>query len=222
MEGRIFTPWTVGLSVGVHVLFILILLASPLARPKATLKLGRTVTIKVTPGLPGHKAAPKPALPASAKPEAPLKKLPPPVAPKKKAEAKPEKSAAAPAPEKASEPASSQDPSVGGANGAAGIATGASVQGLDAAYFPFDYYVTQFLNRLSANWYKPPAPGGTSCVVRFTITKSGRITDVEIQTPSPYPAFDRAALRAVLSSNPLPPLPFEFNENQLGVHLKFE
>jgi TonB family protein len=99
---------------------------------------------------------------------------------------------------------------------------GASVAGIDAAYFPFDYYVSQMLNRLSANWYRPPAPPGTACAVRFTVAKSGRILQAEVERPSGVAAFDRAALRAVLSSNPLPPLPFEYNEDKLGIHLKFE
>ena len=218
MEGRIFTPWTVGLSIGVHAVFLLILMASPLARPKTTLRMGRTITIKVAPGLPARRVPPKAAPAAPARTEAPTKKLPSPVLSKKKPEAMPEKAAASPTPDASPAVALSKEPPGNGSNGA----DGTSVQGLDTAYFPFDYYVTQFLNRLSANWYKPPAPAGTSCIIRFTITKSGRIADAEVQTPSPYPAFDRAALRAVLSSNPLPPLPFEFNEDKLGVHLKFE
>jgi len=78
------------------------------------------------------------------------------------------------------------------------------------------------LNRLSANWYRPPATPGASCVVRFTVAKSGRILQADVERSSGEAAFDRAALRAVLSSNPLPPLPFEYNDEKLGVHLKFE
>jgi outer membrane biosynthesis protein TonB len=36
------------------------------------------------------------------------------------------------------------------------------------------------------------------------------------------PFVDRAALRAVVSSSPLPPLPTEYGGSQLGVHLKFD
>ena len=212
MEHRLFTPWTVGISVGAHLVFILLLALSPLARPARSISLGRTITIRVAPGIPGRKAASKPAAP---KAQEPAKKLPPPVAAKPKPDGKSE----APAPPRPVEGAPSPTVENGGSGAAA---AGTLVQGLDAAYFPFDYYVTQFLNRLSANWYKPAAPPGTSCVVRFAITRSGRITDAEVETPSAHAAFDRAALRAVLSSNPLPPLPFEFNEDKLGVHLKFE
>jgi len=220
MEGRLFTPWTVGVSIGAHVLFFLVLIASPLGKPVRSLALGRTITIRVAPGLPGRKSAPKAAPKPVTKPATEPKKLPPPTPPKKKPSSKTEAPAALPAPAAAAE---SAEPESGPPeNGHGPAAAGATVQGLDAVYFPFDYYVTQFLSRLSANWYKPAVPAGTSCVVRFTITKSGRIADAEVQTPSPYPAFDRAALRAVLSSNPLPPLPFEFNEDKLGVHLRFE
>jgi len=220
MEGRLFTPWTLGVSIGAHLLFFFALIASPLGKPARSLVLGRTITIRVAPGIPGRKSTPKAAPKPIAKPAAEPKKLPSPTPPKKKPSSNTGAPAALPAPVSAPE---SSEPAAGPQESGHGpVVAGATVQGLDAAYFPFDYYVTQFLSRLSANWYKPAVPAGTSCVVRFTITKSGRVTDAEVQTPSPFPAFDRAALRAVLSSNPLPPLPFEFNEDKLGVHLRFE
>jgi protein TonB len=202
-EHRLFTPWTVGVSLGVHLLAVLFLALGPLARPRTSFTPGRTITIRVAPPLPRAKPAAKPAAPpAAAKPAAPApsKKLPPPA------------------------PPSGEPPAPGAGNGAAnGLSVqGATVAGIDAAYFPFDYYVSQMLNRLSSNWYRPPAPPGTACAVRFTVAKSGRILQAEVERPSGVAAFDRAALRAVLSSNPLPPLPFEYNEDKLGIHLKFE
>ena len=54
------------------------------------------------------------------------------------------------------------------------------------------------------------------------IMKDGRIKDAKIETSSGFELFDQAALRAVLSTNPLPPLPREYTGESLGVHLEFE
>lgn len=99
---------------------------------------------------------------------------------------------------------------------------GTKVEGLDAPYFPFNYYLTQVLGFISSNWYKPPSQEGTYCTVYFVISKSGRIIDSKVETSSGNAAFDRAALRAVLASNPLPPLPYDYYEEKLGIHLRFQ
>lgn len=99
---------------------------------------------------------------------------------------------------------------------------GTKLEGLDAPYFPFNYYLTQILSFISSNWYKPPVPEDTYCVIYFVISKSGRIIDAKVEKSSENSVFDRAALRAVLASNPLPPLPFDFYEEKLGIHLRFQ
>jgi TonB family protein len=57
--------------------------------------------------------------------------------------------------------------------------------------------------------------------VYFAIDRDGTIRDAKIETPSGDGTFDRAALRAVLESSPLPPLPFGYAGTYLGVHLTF-
>lgn len=99
---------------------------------------------------------------------------------------------------------------------------GTKVEGLDAPYFPFNYYLTQVLSYISSNWYKPPSGEGTYCVIYFIISKSGRIIEEKVETSSGNSAFDRAALRAVMASNPLPPLPYDYYEEKLGIHLRFQ
>ncbi|HEY3170786.1 MAG TPA: TonB family protein, partial [Thermoanaerobaculia bacterium] len=64
--------------------------------------------------------------------------------------------------------------------------------------------------------------GSVSPVVHFKIEKDGTISDATVERSSGLPFVDRAALRAVISSSPLPPLPVEYGGTQLGVHLKFE
>jgi protein TonB len=59
-------------------------------------------------------------------------------------------------------------------------------------------------------------------VIFVRINRDGSIADVRIERSSGLPFVDRAAQRAVLASSPLPPLPADFHEGSLGVHLKFE
>ena len=58
--------------------------------------------------------------------------------------------------------------------------------------------------------------------IYFKIVKSGKIVDPIIESSSGISAFDQAALRAVFSSDPLPPLPREYRGEWLGIHLEFE
>jgi len=56
----------------------------------------------------------------------------------------------------------------------------------------------------------------------FTILRDGNVTDVEITQSSGMPEVDRSALRAVLASSPLPPLPPDYAGNKVKVNLYFD
>jgi TonB family protein len=58
--------------------------------------------------------------------------------------------------------------------------------------------------------------------VTFRIQRSGQVTDVKVETPSGLAFYDRAASRSIYSANPLPPLPPEFQRDELGVHIRFQ
>jgi len=51
--------------------------------------------------------------------------------------------------------------------------------------------------------------------------RDGRISDVSVEKPSGYFALDQAAERALLVTRQLPPLPSQYTETQLTVHLVF-
>ena len=59
-------------------------------------------------------------------------------------------------------------------------------------------------------------------VMKFTIQRDGRITDIERETTSGYFALDQSAERALLLTNRLPRLPPRFTEDDLTVHLNFQ
>ena len=58
--------------------------------------------------------------------------------------------------------------------------------------------------------------------IYFKILKDGKIFEPILESSSGISVFDQAALRAVVSTDPLPPLPQEYDGEWLGIHLEFE
>ncbi len=94
---------------------------------------------------------------------------------------------------------------------------------LDTKEFPFSYYKALLRSRIRANW-EPPAGNTLSrkTIVYFKIQRSGQLSGLMIESGSGDYLFDQAAMRAVTLANPLPPLPYDFPEPELGVHFEFE
>jgi protein TonB len=106
--------------------------------------------------------------------------------------------------------------------------SGLSIGGGDSEQIPgipsdfhFAYYVQRMLALIEARWYKPVAPADTKARIRFTINRDGRLTRIELESSSGNSSFDRAALRALYATNPLPPLPPAYSKPSLTVHLTF-
>lgn len=97
---------------------------------------------------------------------------------------------------------------------------------LDVKEFPFSYYLALLKSRIQANWEPPARPPGQQgtikTVIYFKIERNGRISDIVKESPSGHFIFDQAAVRAVTLADPLPPLPFDFPQSELGVHFEFE
>lgn len=98
---------------------------------------------------------------------------------------------------------------------------GAGVTGIEGGDFPYTLYIEGMQRRVGTNWFRPQVASGTAAVVYFRILRNGTIAEARIETPSGNRAFDRAALSAVRSSNPLTPLPYGYAGTFLGVHLTF-
>jgi protein TonB len=92
--------------------------------------------------------------------------------------------------------------------------------------FPYELRLTAIKNKINNNWTPPVVDllfgDIKKVVIKFKILKDGRIERAEIERSSGFPLFDNSALRAVLSSDPLPPLPREFKGDYLGIHFGFE
>ncbi len=94
------------------------------------------------------------------------------------------------------------------------------------ASFPFTYYLQIIMDRVSNNWFtslvEPGLRGKFQVTVYFKIYKSGHISDLKIEESSGLRSLDLSALRAIQTSAPFPPLPKEYDEEYLGIHLIFE
>jgi len=231
-------PLTATASILAHAAFLaLVLLLSKPRKAPVFVPMSLPVRVVSPASLGRPEAAPPPAPVAAPAEPAPAPKAKPVIEktsekvlpsakamPEPKKPAKSEKPKPAPGVVKPVGPALELPSAAGAANGntsGAGVSFGASVTSFDAE-FPFAYYVEQLLSLIGANWFKPESAEGTSCVVSFRIMRSGQVTDVKVDSSSGVSYYDRAAERAVYAANPLPPLPPDYRNESLGVHLKFQ
>src|SRR5262249_38793664 len=188
----------------------------------------------------GTPAAPPAEVKAPEKPKIikPAEEPPPPPPPSKKAlllptkEKEKEKKPAVPSvpgpatrqPNQQPAAAPAAPPSAQPGTGAVGMGGNVGVGGatFDQPDFNYSYYVERMLVTIGMNWFKPAESVPISPMIRFRIERDGTINDPQIERSSGLPFVDRAALRAVMASSPLPPLPPEFSGRYLGVHLIFE
>ncbi len=123
-----------------------------------------------------------------------------------------------PAPQTA-KPAPRPDQRRGSSTGSAGGTSSADVQGFDDPDFVYGYYLDQMVGRIRSHWVRPVIGGDISAVIHFRIHENGRVSGARIERSSGYGAFDLAALKAVKSASPLPPLPKSYRKQSLGVNL---
>lgn len=98
---------------------------------------------------------------------------------------------------------------------------GSGVTGLEGGDFPYTLYITGMQRRIGTNWFRPQVSAGSAAIIYFRIQRNGTIGEARVEQSSGNATFDRAALSAVRSSNPLNPLPPGYVGNWLGVHLTF-
>src|SRR5262245_8892804 len=239
-------PWgtAVLLAFLLHAAVFTGLLVSVFAKPMRYAA-PRAVAVRLirmgSPTAPEVRTAPAPAPPAppaSAKPkiEKPPEEKPEP--PSEKAlllPAKEKETKKKPTPVPISRPGPAATPSMSlptageespGATGPApGSAAGTAGIGglkLDQADFKYPYYIERMVTIISLNWFKPAQIVQVNPIVHFEIERDGTVTDARIVTSSGLPFVDRAALRAVIASSPLPPLPAEYGGLHLGIQVVFE
>lgn len=90
----------------------------------------------------------------------------------------------------------------------------------------YSWYVAAVRNRISGNWLLSTISPGILTAPRvyltFEIRRDGTVENIEITQSSGTPEVDRSALRAVLASNPLAPLPPDYVGSQVKVEFYFD
>jgi protein TonB len=91
---------------------------------------------------------------------------------------------------------------------------------LDVQNFCCPEYLQTMERRIRQSWNSNQGAGG-EVWVKFTIRRDGMLTQVEVEKPSGQAMLDMESRRAVLLTRQLPPLPREFSEPHLTVHMGF-
>lgn len=105
-----------------------------------------------------------------------------------------------------------------------GLSTGGgpgSGSSLDVADFCCPDYIAIMVTRIRSAWDQRQGAAGNA-YVKFTIQRDGKLTNVELERSSGTTPLDLAAMRAVLTTRTLPPLPDAFPNPTLTVKLQFE
>lgn len=95
----------------------------------------------------------------------------------------------------------------------------------DTAEWDLGPYARQVQERVQSNWRIPEAQeilrqkGWVS--IHFVVHKDGQVTDLAVVRPSGIPSYDQAAVNALRTSSPLPPLPAEVTVQQIAGTFRF-
>lgn len=99
-----------------------------------------------------------------------------------------------------------------------GVGSGST---LDVADFCCPEYIAQMVEKVRANWNaRAEVPG--QVLIKYTIQRDGTLAGIEVERSSGYTALDINALRAVVGTRQLTPLPAGYPNPTLGVHLSFD
>jgi protein TonB len=115
---------------------------------------------------------------------------------------------------------------IGTGNGTGGWGPGGPGSGGGLGNFPYAYYLNIITEKVSANWFTslvdPGVSGNFQTVVYFRIQREGQIVDLKVEQSSGITPLDLSAMRAVRAAAPFPPLPRDYTDPFLVIHLMFE
>jgi TonB family protein len=104
-----------------------------------------------------------------------------------------------------------------------GLTTGGGGAGgarVDVQNFCCPAYLVTMTQLIRSNWNQNQGATG-EVEVKFTILRDGTIVNADVETSSGLFNLDQEARRALAKTRKLPPLPREFTESTLPVHLVF-
>lgn len=87
--------------------------------------------------------------------------------------------------------------------------------------FEYDFYLARVQSKIEQNFRPPIGKKGLLAVVSFVILKSGEIADIQVVKPSGNLLMDQAAQRAIRAAGRFPPLPAQYQSDQLAINIEF-
>lgn len=125
-----------------------------------------------------------------------------------------------PKPVAAARPEPAAPPPPAPAGRPSGSAQGAGPVTLNVSDFPFAWYLQAVHRKVTDRWEGKAQPGRQPVVV-FEIGRNGEVGQIAVEKSSGNPFYDRVALRAIEEAKPFPPLPADFKDATLRIHLGF-
>jgi periplasmic protein TonB len=90
----------------------------------------------------------------------------------------------------------------------------------------FSWYVDAVRTRVSSNWLQstvdPNLRFAPRAVVSFDVLRNGAVANVQVLQSSGNASVDNSAVRAIVGSSPLNPLPGEYSGNKVSVEFWFD
>ena len=87
------------------------------------------------------------------------------------------------------------------------------------------FWINRVLANIATKWDPPSRPSGSReilAIIHFRVGRNGRIiVDPDTRSSSGNRRYDDAAVRAILSGQPFPPLPQAYPGSTLGISLGF-
>lgn len=89
--------------------------------------------------------------------------------------------------------------------------------------FNYSYYLNILLSKIGQNWNNPYRNKDVflKSIVYFEVDENGLISNIRIEVDSGDEIYNESTIRAVAITKKLPPLPEEFSDDYLKVHLEF-
>jgi len=89
--------------------------------------------------------------------------------------------------------------------------------------FNYSYYLNILLSKIGQNWNNPYRNKDVilKSVIYFEVDEAGLISNIRVEDDSGDEIYNESTIRAVALTKKLPPLPQEFSDDYLKVHLEF-
>jgi colicin import membrane protein len=108
-----------------------------------------------------------------------------------------------------------------GTTGGAGTGTAGTGTGSGDEY---DFYIALISKKIKTAWKRPVSTGSETrtAIVRFELSPTGRVLNLELATPSGFAPLDRSVVQAVHDAEPFPPIPPSLKLDRLKLPIQFE